>query len=91
LKAPGWSSGFSYYEERGNCTPLQFNHTEPAAGLSAAASPHATTANCASRPTPAESDDALEARAWNPSNAAAHGAPVELLATPEASFFVSAS
>src|SRR5437899_3207775 len=41
------------------------------------------------RPTPAESDDALEARAWNPSDAAARGAPVELLATPEASFFVS--
>ena len=48
-------SGFYYYEERGNGPPLQFNHTEPAAGRSAAASAHSTTANCASRPTPAES------------------------------------
>jgi hypothetical protein len=39
----------------GNGTPLQFNHTEPAAGRSAAASAHPTTANCASRSTPAES------------------------------------
>jgi len=39
--------------------------------------------------TCAESDDALEACAWNPSNAAARGAPVELLATSEASFSVS--
>jgi hypothetical protein len=48
-------SGFYFYEERGNGTALQFNHTEPAAGRSAAASAHSTTANCASRSTPAES------------------------------------
>ncbi len=47
-------SGFYFYEERGNGTALQFNHTEPAAGRSAAASAHSTTANCASRSTPAE-------------------------------------
>ena len=52
-------SGFyyydEYYEEHGNGTPLQFNHTQPAARRSAAASAHPTTANCASRPMPAES------------------------------------
>ena len=48
-------SGCYYYEERGNGTARQFNHTEPAAGRSAAASAHSTMANCASRPTPAES------------------------------------
>jgi hypothetical protein len=48
-------SGCYYYEEYSKGTPLQFNHTEPAARRSAAASAHSTTANCASRRTPAES------------------------------------